>query len=607
MCGINGFIGEDAKKIEIMNATVSHRGPDAMGAYVSGGVSLGHTRLSIIDTSKEADQPMVDEAKRFVIIFNGEIYNFKALKAELAPHHFKTSSDTEVLLAGYNEWGNALFRKLNGIFAIAIFDTQEKTLTLARDKMGVKPLYYFHNEGTFMFSSEIKALIATGDISRTLHMESFDAYMRLLYVPGNETLFKNILRIPPGSCVKYEDGNLITVDFTKEQEIRKKVNKNDVRNVIDEAIERQLVSDRPLGIYLSGGIDSSVVLDAVSKIRDNVKTFSIGFDLEESEQRAKFNKDFDLAATTAEFYGADHTGFLIKKSEVLPALEQAVRHLDEPIANPTIIPMILLAERVKEQGIDAVLGGDGADEMFGGYIRYRWAKVRDVYWFFTSKVLRNFFEHVHPVFKKLNDKTAIDQYGRFMFQKESVVKTVMGDAYRSGTKFKEQFRDNYLERYVTAKNMMQADTKTWLVNESLLRSDKLSMAHGLELRVPFLDNEVVDVATHAHTYQKVGLFSTKKILKKAFRDRLPAYLFKQPKRGWFSPGAKWLRDPEIYEYAKTVLKEGYHPATDGLFNWVAVQIMLDEHVDGTKYNATMLWAVLVFRMWAKEFNIIYEK
>ena len=607
MCGINGFIGEDAKKIEIMNNVVSHRGPDAVGVYVSNGISLGHTRLSIIDTSKQANQPMIDEEKRFVIIFNGEIYNFKDLKEELGLYHFKTSSDTEVLLAGYKEWGSALFRKLNGIFAIAIFDTQEKTLILARDKMGVKPLYYFHNAATFMFSSEIKALIATEDIPTTLHMDSFDAYMRLLYVPGNETLFNNILRIPPGSYATYENGNFVTVDFTKQKEKRKKVDKNDVREVIDNAIERQLVSDKPLGIYLSGGIDSSVVLDAVSKIRDNVKTFSIGFDLEESEERAKFNKDFDLAASTAEFYGAEHTGFLIKKSEVLPALEQAVRHLDEPIANPTIIPMILLAERVKEQGIDVVLGGDGADEMFGGYVRYRWAKVRDVYWFFTSKVLRNFFEHVHPVFKKLNDKTAIDQYGRFMFQKESVVKTVMGNSYRTGQQFKEQFRNNYLKRYVTAKNMMQADTKTWLINESLLRSDKLSMAHGLELRVPFLDNEVVDVAEHAHIYQKVGLFSTKKILKNAFRDRLPSYLFKQPKRGWFSPGAKWLRDPEIYEYAKTVLNMGYHPATDGLFDWEAVQLMLDEHVDGTKYNATMLWAILVFRMWAKEFNIIYEK
>jgi len=612
MCGITGFTGEDKEKIEALNKCIKYRGPDVDGVYVANGVSLGHVRLSIIDTSSLSNQPMKTEDGRYVITFNGEIYNFGELKSELInneDYEFKTKGDTEVLLVGYQKWGRDIFEKLNGIFACAIYDTKEKELVVARDRSGIKPLYYYYSKSNkeFVFGSEIKALLEYG-VKPSLNKKAFDAYMRLLFVPGEMSMISGINKLLPGHVGVFKDGKLEISRFYKEKSENLKSIKNKkkaeslVEKNIDEAVERQLISDKPIGIYLSGGIDSSVILDAVSKVKEKIKTFSIGFDLTEEEERSKFNKDFDLAEKTAQGYGTNHTGFLIKKDEVLPAFKKAIGHLGEPISNATIIPMFLLAERVKKQGIDVVLGGDGGDELFGGYERYRWAVRRSVYKK-IPKGFRNIFNKIIPNLQKFEDKRPIDQYARFMFQKEKDIKEVMGSSYRDGNEFKKDFEDTYLEKEVDAKNSMEADQQTWLVEESLARSDRLSMAHGLEARVPFLDNKIIDLSKRIPIEFKVNIFNTKIILKDAFRNRLPDYLLNQPKRGWFSPGAKWLRYPEIEEFAKEVFKEGYHEPTDHLFDWEQINKMLVEHVQKRRYNFTMLWAILTFRVWAKEINL----
>jgi asparagine synthase (glutamine-hydrolysing) len=607
MCGINGFQSEDRDKLVLMNKAVAHRGPDAEGVFVERGISLGHTRLSILDTREVANQPMHSRDGRFILVFNGEIYNFQELREEIGGDTFQTSGDTEVLLRGYEKWGSSLFARLSGIFALAIYDREKGVLTLARDQVGVKPLYYYEEGEHMVFSSEIKALLSYG-VKPELNLKAFDAYMRLLFVPGEETMFKNINRVPPGSFCEYREGEkLIFISFVKEEVVTPPFSfskaKRDVQKTIDEAVKRQLISDRPLGIYLSGGFDSTIILDSVRKLRKEVNTFSIGFDLGVGEESLKFNRDFDLAMKSAEHYSATHTGFKIKKGEVLEAFKEAITSLDEPVSNPTSIPMILLSKRVKEAGVDVVLGGDGGDELFGGYERYVWAYRRDLYMKYCPSFVRSLLRTIYPKFSKLEDKTPLDKYGRFMFQKEDIIKEVTGSAYRDGKQFKNSFTEKFLSSKFGVKESMLVDEKTWLVNESLLRSDKLSMAHGIELRVPFLDNEVVSLAHSLPVSYKVGITKTKHVLKEAFRGRLPESLFSEPKRGWFSPGAKWLRDENILSFAREVFTPGYHEETDHLFDWKEVEIILNKHVSKEKYNLTVLWAILTFRVWAKTFSV----
>lgn len=592
-----------------MDAATCHRGPDGTHDLVRDGITLGHNRLSILDVSAAADQPMVSSDGRFAIVYNGELYNFKELRRELRGYAFRSAGDTEVVLAAYAQWGTGAFARMNGIFAVAIHDRQEKSLILARDPMGVKPLYYAwdEKERKLIFSSEMKALFEAG-VSRTLDTDAFDAYVRLLYVPGPATAIAGVKKLPPGSYGIYENGAFEIQAYASPPARPEPMTFSDaaerVESAVDQAIARQLVSDRPLGLYLSGGVDSTVILDSASRLRPGIDTFSVGFSLAQDEEPEKFNADSLLAAKTAKLYGSTHHSFLITPEEILPAFTAAVRQMDEPVSNPTTIPMFLLAKRVKEAGIDVALSGDGGDELFGGYERYRWARRADL-WQMLPRAVRHAAGRCLPALKKLEDAPGIERYARFHFQKEAIVREIMGGAYRSGDRTKERFAEACIDDEgvdpLTA--FMRADRCSWLVDESLLKADKLSMAHSLEVRVPLLDLELVALADRIPSAYKAGAFHTKKILKEAFRHRLPSYLFKEPKRGWQSPGAKWLRYPHIAAFAEEALSPGYHTETDALFDWEAVARMLNEHRTQDRYNLVMLWALLTFRVWAREYDI----
>ena len=294
MCGINGFNFADEKLITTMNDALRHRGPDAGGIFVDEKISLGHRRLSILDLSASANQPMFSEDGNLVIVFNGEIYNFLDLKKELGGE-FKTTSDTEVILCAYEKWGTECVKKLNGIFAFAIWDKNKRELFLARDPLGIKPLYYFLGDGRLIFSSEIKAILEH-PIPRTLDQESLNHYLRVLYVPEPLTMFKNIKKFPPAHHAFFRHGKLELVRYWQPQDVS--VEKNHVSAVYNGlrlAVKRQLISDRPVGLYLSGGIDSSAILHCMTELGGRVKTFTVGFELNKVEQREKFNQDFDLA------------------------------------------------------------------------------------------------------------------------------------------------------------------------------------------------------------------------------------------------------------------------------------------------------------------------
>ncbi|MCF7835744.1 MAG: asparagine synthase (glutamine-hydrolyzing) [Candidatus Marinimicrobia bacterium] len=576
MCAINGFNSNDEKMILKMNRSTSHRGPDGTGHFCDENISLGHNRLSIIDLSDEANQPMESFDGKQTIVFNGEIYNFQELKKEISEYSFQTKSDTEVILAVYKKWGYDCVKKFNGIFAFAIWDKEKKELFLARDHVGVKPLYYFNQGGEFIFSSEIKAILEH-DIPRVLNREAFSHYFRVLYTPEPLTMFKDIFKLPPASFAVLKNGDFKITKYWnvgENSEISSSASlEEELRNNILKSIERQLVSDKPLGVYLSGGIDSSIVLHNMAQLRDKIDTFSVGFELTEEEQKDKFNADFHLAKKTAEHYGTNHNEVLVSPDDVLKNFEKAIWHLDEPISNPTIIPMMKLAGFAKNK-VDVVLGGDGGDELFGGYDRYR-----------LDRMARFFM----PQFNR---------FTKFMFQKDNILEKTLNDFDKKTTErfFKEKY-------FVNKKLLMDVDRQSWLVDFSLAMTDKMTMSAGLEERVPFLDKDLVEFAFQIPVKKKVNFFDTKIILKDAYRGKIPEFLFNQPKRGWFSPGAKWIRRPEVNSWVKYVLSENYYKETSSIFNWNNVFEIFDDHCTGKKYNLTIIWAILTFQVWAKIYKI----
>ncbi len=601
MCAINGFNWENKEYIEKMNQCLKHRGPDGTGVFLNSDISLGHNRLSILDTRSIANQPMKSDDGRFIIVFNGEIYNFNEIKDEMkSEYDFVTTGDTEVILAAYKKWGKECVSRFNGMFAFAIWDNLEMSLFIARDPIGIKPLYYYWDGDKFIFSSEIKAILEH-PIDRTLNKEAFAHYMRILYVPEPFTLFNNINKLPPSNYLYLKDKKMTINKYNPYKNIENNsINSKELREVIYESVKRQLISDRPLGIYLSGGIDSTTVLQAVSTFRKDIITFSVGFELDKDEQADKFNMDMLLARTTAQIYKTQHNEIFVKKNEIIPLLEEAIYHLDEPISNPTIIPMIKLA-RFAKQRVAVVLGGDGGDELFGGYERYK-ISLLSVYYQTIPKFIREYINSSKLL--KLNTKKGIDQFELFMFQKDKELFRVISRDFKlepSKKFFEKKYFDNLNKS--GPELLMETDQKSWLVDESLMRSDKTSMASGLELRVPLLDLELFEYSRKIPLNKKINLFNTKVLLKESMKLLLPKYLFKQPKRGWFSPGAKWLRDPEISKYVRNIFSDKYYQPTAEIFNWGEINDIYDKHLSKDSYHFTMLWAIITFQIWARTYKI----
>lgn len=635
MCSINGFTWKDEALIKKMNAVTAHRGPDGTGVFCDPGVSIGHNRLAIIDLSPLGAQPMKSHNGRFVISFNGEIYNYRELKRELESFYpFRSATDTEVILAAYSVWGERAFARLNGMFAIALWDTKEQKLLLVRDPIGIKPLYYYHDGARIVFSSEIKAILEHTNIPRRIDALALDLYLRVNYVPAPLTLFSGIKKLLPGHALTCVNGKMEVRRYAPEEKpaISHKSQRrlaSELRERVRASVKAELVSDRPVGLYLSGGIDSSAVLEGMAVAQGKVETFSIGFSLREGEQEEKFNADFLLARRTAKHFGATHHEVLLSPDEILPLFEEAVYYLDEPIANATVIPMLKLSRFAKSR-VAVALCGDGGDELFGGYERYRLSLLSSYYRCLPA-TFRRAASSLYPRFRKLDTAQGIPRFAQFHFLKEGALRPLLSPfayhAHAARDFFVERFfssvprdilkkvglrgggRVTSIGRAATApffesfeRLFMNVDRQSWLTDESLLRSDKMGMAAGLEARVPLLDLPLVDFAGTIPFKHKVSLFRTKIILKEAFRGFLPDELLRQPKRGWFSPGAKWLRYPRVAAFAREVLSPDYCAATKNLFQWDAVRSRLEGHLSG-EYHLTLLWAILTLQLWARRFKI----
>lgn len=594
MCAINGSTGKDEALVERMNAVTRHRGPDGSRVWSTDEVTLGFNRLAIIDLSPEAMQPMQDSAERYTLVFNGEIYNYRELKKELAEYPFVTESDSEVILAAYSRWGDAAFSKLNGMFALALWDSKEHRLVLARDSVGIKPLYH-HFDGTrLVFSSEIEGVFESG-VERKLHQEALGHYLRLMYVPGEMTMIDGIKKLLPGHTLVYQNGTISVQDFRGRwpDEPRPQTYADAVtatKNSIDAAVARQLVSDRPVGVYLSGGIDSSAVLSAAVKVHPHINTYSVGFELEAGEEPGKFNADSILAKKTAEHFGAVHHEYVLSSSDALNLFKE-VAALGEPIGNATALAQLFLARKVKDTAT-VVLTGEGGDELFGGYERYRMSLIAEKYGALVPSGLARLIPKLTNV-----HLSGVDRFAQLMFQKDATLRPLLAVNFVLPDT-KKLFADLFGGADIVDE-LMHADEKNWLVDEALARADITSMAGAIEARVPLLDLEIRALAHALPREYKVTPFATKKVLKDAFRGVLPAEVLSQPKRGWFSPGAKWLRRSEFVAFADEVFSDSYAPQVASLFNMPAVRQAWQDHLSKKTYNYTTLWALLVFLEWAR--------
>lgn len=585
-----------------MNELTRHRGPDETGFFVDDQISLGHNRLSIIDLSAKGRQPMFDSKKEITLVFNGEIYNFQELKKELEKKYvFNSKTDTEVIIYAYLEYGEECLKKFNGIFSFALWDGREQKLFLARDRVGVKPLYYYFLGDKFIFSSEIKALLAH-DIPREVDVDALNIYLRALYVPAPLTMFKNIKKLEPGHYLILEKKQLRKIKYWDPQDFKNYTDKEEaigeIKKLMKDAIRLQLISDRPVGVFLSGGIDSTAITGLVSEFTGSkVKTFSTNYDIKGD----KFNLDADLAKRTSAYYQTDHTEIEVSGCDALENIFETVYHLDEPVANATTIATYLLSKRAKQE-VAVVLGGDGGDELFGGYERYLWSqrisryqKMPEIFRNLIGKIIKN------KKFEKFGLPPSAKRYLSFMSQKETVInnilstkinKNIIGDFYQ--TNYFSHSADDF------EKMFMWTDVRSWLPDESLIRSDKMSMAHGLEQRVPILDHRLVELSLKIPTNWKINGHNKKAIFKTAMKEYLPDYVLNQPKRGWTAPASVWLRN-ELKDLAYQVLSPNYCPNTRLFFNFKAIKQMLDDHLSGRVYNMNLLWALLFFQIWYKKF------
>lgn len=598
MCGINGFTASDPRRIQAMNAATLHRGPDGMAFHAAPGISLGHNRLNMTDLGPSAAQPLWSHNRRHAIVFNGEVYNHQELRRELAGYPFTGMSDTETVLAAYERWGVNALPKLHGMFAFAVWSPDRQELFLARDASGVKPLYYEIVHGELRFSSEIKGLLAHHG-RRAISLPAFSFYLRCGYVPAPLTMFSGVAKFPAGHYAVFSRG-VFRIDRYASHSLpgvpyeSRAMALEAIRSSLQSSVSRHLASERPLGMYLSGGIDSGAILDCASRSSDSpLRTFSVSYALQDDESPEKFNADAALARRVAAAYGTHHEETVVSPDDVPSLLSRAAFHLDEPIANPTVISMMALA-RDASRSVRAVLSGDGGDELFGGYPRYPLSR--------RISALRFLPRFMRP--PPLRDiDSPLDRFGLFMWEKDARILPFVPARFLSPDHrafFGNLFDASQLADFTSS--FMDIDRRTWLVDESLMSADKMTMASGLEARVPFLDPAVIAVSDRLPVPSKASFFSTKILLREAFRGRLPDYILDQPKRGWMSPGAKWLRRPAVHAWAKEMCSASTCAATAPFFDWGAVHRAFDRHAERKEYHLPMLWKALAFQAWASAFR-----
>lgn len=601
MCGIAGCANIAPDGLRNALELLAHRGPDASGEWVGDNAALGHRRLSIIDLSPEANQPFVNEDGTIRLVANGEIYNFRELREELLEcgHIFKSSSDSETLLHGYEEWGiEKLLGKVNGMFAFAIHDSNTKLLYCARDRMGIKPLYFHHLAAKFAFASELPALLALLPTPPSFNHNARDAYFTFGYIPGDMTIRENCAKLLPGhfSTFNIDTGSLELKSYWKPRIPRERVERSvdDVEALIRDSIRKRLVSDRPIGTFLSGGIDSSLVTALAAEESANIATFSIGFEFAEFDES-------EHAARIAKHLGTNHTRLFCTEKDAIEIIPKLSSTFGEPFADPSAIPTYLLSQMTREHVVVA-LSGDGGDELTLGYNQYaKIAKLEKLLKIPGVKMaLKAFANFAHT--GSLAAKLAMAAKCRGLDELTLLASSIYRLKYR-----RELFGGDY-DVAGTYWSELAAETDGLSIDEALAfiemnhymtediltKVDRCSMRHALEVRTPLLDHEVVDALISLPKSMKTSDGSTKWILREILKKHVPENLWDRPKQGFGPPLGEWLKGP-LREMARDALS-AESLKDEGVFNVDFVQKLQCEHECGAADHTEILWTLIQWNL-----------
>jgi len=608
MCGICGFIGfEDRKLLNEMCKVLEHRGPDDSGIFIDKDVCLGHRRLSVIDL-KTGKQPIHNEDESIWIVYNGEIYNYKELRKELEKkgHKFYTNTDTEVIVHAYEEFSHDCVKKFNGMFAFAIWDSNKKELFLARDHIGIKPLYYSIFENSFFFASEIKSLLKYEEFIKRIDLSSLNKFMCLSYVPQRETLFEKIYKLLPAEILLYRNGKIEIKEYWSPRELIKDNTEayyiKKLRTLLENSVKSHLISDVPLGAYLSGGIDSSTIVGLMSKFMEEpVITFSVGFD-EDVDNELRY------ARIIANHFNTEHYEVIVDVS-CLSRLPEMIWYYDELIGDSAIVPTYIVSEEAKKK-ITVVLAGEGSDEIFGGYQWYRYALLGKKFSYISPKIVRKFIkrlsEHVnhHKIKKILNYLSFDENLGEYYFNTHTLLdKKARRELYSE--KFYTSIENENVETVFNkffGKNwnfmneMLLCDIRNLLAECYLMKADKMTMAHSMEERVPFLNPEIVEFAFSLPVNLKLKHGREKYILRKSMSDIIPKSIIKRKKRGYGTPIEYWFTT----EFGDITHDRLINSETiKEFFNLKKVDRIAKNCKNNRKYtrNTAVLWNLLVFDIW----------
>lgn len=608
MCGFVGYVNRKSKDdsvIKNMSEKIKHRGPDSEGLYIDNNLHMAFRRLSIIDL-KGGDQPIYNEDKNLVILFNGEIYNFQELREDLIEkgHIFTTKADTEVILHGYEEYKEHILDKLRGMYAFVIYDIQEKELFAARDIFGIKPFYYSVMNETFFFGSEIKSFLPHPDFRKEMNKEALKTYLTFQYNPMEETFFKGVYKLKPGHYLMYRDGNLVVKPYfnlefkpskekIKEEEIVNKIN-----DEVVSSVEHHKISDVKVGAFLSSGIDSSYI---VSVLKPN-ETFTVGF-----EQNG-FN-EIKPAKELSNMLGIKNENKTITAEEFFEAVPKVQYYSDEPHANLSSVPLYFLSELAKKD-VTVVLSGEGADELFGGYHSYTERKSLEAY-----RHLPGFIRHLNgKIAKKLPDtkvsrflikgsETMEESYiGQAKVYTDEEANDILTQEYKTDIKSSDITRPYFeqVKKLDDTTKKQYVDMFLWLPNDILLKADKMTMAHSLELRVPYLDKEVLKLASTLPKEYKMKHKLSKYALRKAAASKIPEEWFDRPKLGFLVPFREYIKEEKYYNLVKKEFESDY---AKEFFDTEKLIEMLDMHYKGVAQTQRKVYTAYTFLLWYKEYFI----
>ena len=603
MCGIAGYISNKFSKCDLIKMTdvIKHRGPDSEGHYfnLEKRVGLGHSRLSIIDISSSANQPMKSSCGKYVMVYNGEVYNFKDIAKELDSISWKTSSDSEVVLEAFAKWGVEFVNKLNGMFAIAIYDLIDDKLFLFRDRLGIKPLYYYNDENTFAFGSELKALKKL-DLNKSIDYSSIYSYLHLGYIPSNNTIFSNVKKLSSGSYIIFDNNkNLQEIKYWDSSNIFSKDTisdfdyaKNKLDTLLKDSVKKRLISDVPIGTFLSGGTDSSIVTAIAQKVSSKpVNTFSIGF------KEAKYNES-EHAKKVAEYLGTNHREFILTKDDALCELESIMDNFDEPFADSSALPTMLVSKMARKH-VTVCLSGDGGDELFMGYGAYNWASrlSKPLFWNLRkplSKVLsysNNQRKRAGLLFNspKINWKSHIFSQEQYFFSETEINNLLLKpnsnsiihdiNILKSGRELSKIEQQSFF------------DLNNYLKDDLLVKVDRSSMYCSLEARVPLLDHNIVEFALNVDDNLKIKNGVQKYLLKELLYDYIPKSIMDKPKWGFSIPLDSWLQN-ELYFMIDKYLNESVIIEI-GLLDPTFVKELISNFKNGRTYLYNRIWNLII--------------